>query len=59
MLGNYLQQTILADDISKCIFLGALRVYKMERRITMYQKPQYITSDSIAFKLESITTKPI
>ena len=26
MLGNYLQQTTSADDIFKCIFLGALRV---------------------------------
>ena len=26
MLGNYLQQTTLADDIFGCIFLGALRV---------------------------------
>ena len=26
MLGNYLQQTTQADDISRCIFLGALRV---------------------------------
>ena len=26
MLGNYLQQTTKADDIFKCIFLGALRV---------------------------------
>ena len=25
-LGNYLQQTTLADDIFRCIFLGALRV---------------------------------
>ena len=26
MLGNYLQQTTSADDIIKCIFIGALRV---------------------------------
>ena len=26
MIGNYLQQTTLADDIFRCIFLGALRV---------------------------------
>ena len=25
MLGNYLQQTTSADDIFRCIFLGALR----------------------------------
>ena len=25
-LGNYLQQTTSADDIFRCIFLGALRV---------------------------------
>ena len=25
MLGNYLQQTTSAEDISRCIFLGALR----------------------------------
>ena len=26
MLGNYLQHTTLADNICRCIFLGALRV---------------------------------
>ena len=26
MLGNYMQQTTSADDIFRCIFLGALRV---------------------------------
>ena len=26
MLGNYLQQTVSADDISNAFFLGALRV---------------------------------
>ena len=26
MLGNYMQRTASADDIFKCIFLGALRV---------------------------------
>ena len=26
MLGKYLQQTTSADDIFRCIFLGALRV---------------------------------
>ena len=26
MLGNYLQQTTLADEIFRCIFWGALRV---------------------------------
>ena len=26
ILGNYLQQTTSADDIFRCIFLGALRV---------------------------------
>ena len=30
MIGNYLQQTTLADDIFRCIFfLGALRVKKL------------------------------
>ena len=30
MLGNYLQQTTLADDIFRCIFfLGALRVNRL------------------------------
>ena len=29
MLGNYLQQTTSADDIFRCIFLGALRVNRM------------------------------
>ena len=28
ILGNYLQQTTSADDILRCIFLGALRVNK-------------------------------
>ena len=32
MLGNYLQQTISADDIFRCIFfLGALRVNYIHR----------------------------
>ena len=31
MLGNYLQQTISADDIFRCIFLGALRVNTQHR----------------------------
>ena len=26
MLGNYLQQTTSADDIFRCIFIGALRI---------------------------------
>ena len=26
MLGNYLQQTTSADDIFRCIFIGAFRV---------------------------------
>ena len=26
LLGNYLQQTTLTDDIIRCIFVGALRV---------------------------------
>ena len=30
MFGNYLEQTISADDIFRCIFLGALRVEKCE-----------------------------
>ena len=30
MLGKYLQQTTSADDIFKCIFLGALRVIKIK-----------------------------
>ena len=29
MLGSYLQQTPSADNIFRCIFLGALRVKKM------------------------------
>ena len=33
MLGNYLQQTTSADDIFRCIFLGALRV-KTHYRLT-------------------------
>ena len=30
MLGNYLQPTTSADDIFRCIFLGALRVKNVE-----------------------------
>ena len=36
ILGNYLQQTTSADDIFRCIFLGALRVketYTYMRRV--------------------------
>ena len=29
MFGNYLQKTTSADDIYRCIFLGALRVKMM------------------------------
>ena len=32
MLGNYLQQTSSADDIFRCIFLGALRVNQTQGR---------------------------
>ena len=31
MLDNYLHQTTSADDIFRCIFLGALRVKKLIR----------------------------
>ena len=31
MLGNYLQQTTSADDIFRCIFLGALRVNNIKQ----------------------------
>ena len=39
MLGNYLQQTTSADDIFRCIFLGALRVksvYASENKVEIY-----------------------
>ena len=37
MLGNYLQQTTLADDIFRCIFfLGALRVKNEIQLVYMY-----------------------
>ena len=29
MLGNYLQKTTSADDIFRCIFLGALKVFTL------------------------------
>ena len=32
MLGNYLKQTTSADDIFRCIFLGALRVKALSRQ---------------------------
>ena len=31
MLGNYLQQTISADDIFRCFFFGALRVKQFHK----------------------------
>ena len=31
MLGNYLQQTTSADNILRCIFLGALRVKHLQK----------------------------
>ena len=34
MLGNYLQQTTSADDIFRCIFLGALWVKTLNELIT-------------------------
>ena len=39
MLGNYLQQTTLADDIFRCIFfLGTLRVKSM----TLHFLPEHV-----------------
>ena len=39
ILGNYLQQTTLADDIFRCIFfLGALRVELLKRILVSYQR---------------------
>ena len=32
MLGDYLQQTTSAEDIFRCIFLGALRVKHVDTR---------------------------
>ena len=32
MIGNYLQQTTSADDIFRCIFLGALRVKPIKHK---------------------------
>ena len=37
MLGNYLQQTTSADDIFRCIFLGALRVNRLCRDSSQIQ----------------------
>ena len=44
MLGNYLQQTTSADDIFRCIFLGALRVYIIDHYI---QSCSYIDAERI------------
>ena len=43
MSGNYLQQMTSADDIFRCIFLGALRVnmVKFQRRIFEFDKTHY------------------
>ena len=41
MLGSYLQQTTLADDIFRCIFLGALR------RVNPFKAP--ITTTVVCF----------
>ena len=35
ILGNYLQQTTSADDIYRCIFLGALKVKSGIRTIAL------------------------
>ena len=43
MLGNYLQQTTLADDIFRCIFfLGALRVKKDKDNQILYYIVYYM-----------------
>ena len=43
MLGNYLQQTTLADDIFRCIFfLGALRVKKDKDNQMLYYIVYYM-----------------
>ena len=36
MLGNYLQQTTSADDISDTFFLGALRVKKVIIKVNVF-----------------------
>ena len=41
MLGNYLQQTTTADDIFRCIFLGALRV-NINNKVDMMQFRYYV-----------------
>ena len=38
ILGNYLQQTTSADDILRCIFLGALRVNYAQDRLLLKAK---------------------
>ena len=41
MLGNYLQQTTSADDIFRCIFLGALGL-KSKQAIAIKKTNKYI-----------------
>ena len=44
MLGDYLQQTTLADDIFRCIFLGALRVKEQRKLwiITVFSLSRFV-----------------
>ena len=55
MLGNYLQQTTSADDIFRCIFLGALRV----NRLTKPGGKPKIQNDSRLIRYNSLTSMPL
>ena len=51
MLGNYLQQTTLADDIFRCIFfLGALRV-KPPFSNTLFQISPFSRAEMLIFPI--------
>ena len=50
ILGNYLQQTTSADDIFRCIFLGALRVYKGKGKHSSTKSPAMTFDRSVSLK---------
>ena len=45
MLSNYFQQTTSADDIFRCIFLGAVRVKSFKLKMTIVLKRSAIFMD--------------
>ena len=56
MLGNYLQQTTIADSIFRCIFLGALRV---NSRLRPYPAEIWymLLSNAFVIKISQLLTR--